>query len=135
MNREFEDKFIPLKETGYPYRKCHPNQLEFHLQNDGSGEIYLIGNPPMEEQLLKQLKRKTTITFSETALLPKTWTTLLYGSSRHPTSTNPSTTAFVSTNSVTRYEHVGLMFPMILEMGLEIGYAYSLLQMGKQRQA
>ena len=33
--------------------------------------------------------------------------------------------AFVSTNSVTQGEHVGLMFPMILEMGLEIGYAYT----------
>ncbi|MBT1017567.1 hypothetical protein KJY77_00200 [Canibacter sp. lx-72] len=33
--------------------------------------------------------------------------------------------AFVSTNSVAQGEHVGLMFPMIFEMGLEIGYAYT----------
>jgi hypothetical protein len=33
--------------------------------------------------------------------------------------------AFVTTNSVSQGEHVGLMFPMILAMGLEIGFAYT----------
>ncbi len=33
--------------------------------------------------------------------------------------------AFVTTNSVAQGEHVGLMFPRLFEMGLEIGYAYT----------
>ena len=33
--------------------------------------------------------------------------------------------AFVTTNSVSQGEHVGLMFPMIFAKGLEIGFAYT----------
>lgn len=33
--------------------------------------------------------------------------------------------AFVTTNSVSQGEHVGLMFPMIMAKGIEVGYAYT----------
>ena len=37
----------------------------------------------------------------------------------------PAELAFVTTNSVSQGEHVGLMFPMIFAKGIEIGYAYT----------
>src|SRR5690606_11275250 len=33
--------------------------------------------------------------------------------------------AFVTTNSISQGEHVGLLFPTLFGMGLEIGYAYT----------
>ena len=135
MNREFEGKFgtaiplIPLKEAG-SIHAGNATRIDWNTicLNDGTTEIYLIGNPPYkggksqsssmkadypfvfgERPYSKDLDYIALWFFKGGEYIRETWAQL----------------AFVSTNSVTQGEHVGLMFPMLFEMGLEIGYAYT----------
>lgn len=135
MNREFYEKFkidlplIPLKETG-KVKQGNAARVDWNTvcPNDGTEEIYLIGNPPYAGA-----KRQT----------PEQKADYPYVFGRRPYSKNlnyialwfvkgadyiagtKAELAFVTTNSVAQGEHVGLMFPMIFEMGIEISFAYT----------
>lgn len=133
MNAEFKAKFrltiplIPLKETGQ-VKAGNATRVDWNdvCPNDGRAEIYLIGNPPYVGSKLQTKDQKADFGF-------------VFG--RRPYSKNldyialwfikgsdyiegtRAELAFVTTNSVTQGEHVGLMFPLIFSMDLEIGYA------------
>lgn len=135
MNVEFKIKFgtdvplIPLKEMGHI---VHGNAARVDWKsvcpNDGRSEIYLIGNPPykgtngqsreMKEDFEFALKGRA---FSKNLDYISIWfikgAEYILGSKAQ--------LAFVSTNSVTQGDHVGILFPHLLGRGLEIGYAYS----------
>lgn len=135
MNVEFREKFgielslIPLKEAGQVHQG-NATRVDWNsiCANNGTDEIYLISNPPYVGSSMQTTSQKEEFKH-------------VFGS--HPYSKNldyislwfikgaeyiretRSKLAFITTNSVAQGEHVGLMFPMIFEMGLEIGYAYT----------
>lgn len=133
MNVEFYEKFhlaielIPLKETGQ-IKQGNATRMDWNsvCPNDGS-EIYLIGNPPYagaKRQTPEQKDdfkyvfqgRKFSKNLNYIALWFVKGADFIQGTA--------SRLAFVTTKTVSQGEHVGLMFPMIFSMGLEIGFAY-----------
>jgi hypothetical protein len=135
MNAEFKDKFgvaiplIPLNETGQIH-EGNATRADWNsvCPNDGLDEIYLIGNPPYYGAKRQTAEQKADYAF-------------VFG--RRPFSRNldyialwfikgadyiersRAELAFVTTNSVSQGEHVGLMFPAIFAKGVEIGFAYT----------
>lgn len=134
MNSEFKDKFgvsiplIPLKETG---RITQGNATRIDWEkvcpNDG-GEIYLIGNPPYKggKSQSKEMKADYPFVFgTRTYSKDLDYIALWFVKGADYIEGTRAELAFVTTNSVTQGEHVGLMFPMIFSKGIEIGYAYT----------
>ncbi len=131
MNSEFKDKFgvsiplIPLKETGQ-VKQGNAIRVDWNevCPNEG-GEIYLIGNPPYlgsRKQSADQKRDLASITPKYKSLdYVSAWlikgADYIRGSTAH--------LAFVTTNSITQGEQVGILWPRVLGNDLEIGYAYT----------
>lgn len=135
MNREFEDKFgttiplIPLKEAG-SIHAGNATRIDWNTicLNDGTTEIYLIGNPPYKggKSQSPSMKADYPFVFGDRPYSKDLdYIALWFFKGGEYIRETQAKLAFVSTNSVTQGEHVGLMFPMLFEMGLEIGYAYT----------
>lgn len=134
MNAEFKDKFgvsiplIPLKETGR-IRAGNATRVDWNevCPNDGS-EIYLISNPPyagVKEQT-KEQKADFTQVFGTRQFSKKLdYVSLWFVKAADYIEGKRAEAAFVSTKSIAQGEQVGLMFPMIFDRGIEIGYAYT----------
>lgn len=134
MNAEFKDKFgvsiplIPLKETGQ-IRASNAARVDWNAvcPNDG-GEIYLIGNPPYKGSKYQSKEMKADYPFvfgSRPYSKNLDYVCLWFIKGADYIEGTRAELAFVTTNSVTQGEHVGLMFPMIFSRGIEIGYAYT----------
>lgn len=137
MNSEFKEKFgvsiplIPLKETGQihagnatrvDWKTLCPND-----PNDES-EIYLIGNPPYKggKSQNKEMKADYPFVFGKRPYSKDLdYIALWFVKGADYIEGTRAELAFVTTNSVSQGEHVGLMFPMIFAKGIEIGYAYT----------
>jgi hypothetical protein len=134
MNAEFKEKFnlsiplIPLRETG---QIMVGNAARIDWQsvcpNAADEEIYLIGNPPYAGAKTQTPAQKADYDYvfsgrpySKNLDYIALW---FVKGADYIQATNAAL-AFVTTNSVAQGEHVGLMFPMIFEMGIEIGFAY-----------
>ncbi|WP_448062427.1 DNA methyltransferase [Cellulomonas hominis] len=134
MNKEFREKFnvalplIPLRETGHVQ---HGNATRVDWSavcpNDG-GEIYLIGNPPYAGSSMQSIDQKADFSyvfgqrpFSRNLDYIALW--FIKGADYIRGSR--AQLAFVTTNSVSQGDHVGLMFPTVLAGGIEIGFAYT----------
>lgn len=135
MNVEFFDKFgidlplIPLKEAGR-VRQGNAARIDWQqvCSNDGSEEIYLIGNPPYKggKSQGKEMKSDYPFVFGKRPYSKDLdYIALWFIKGADYIKGTKAELAFVTTNSVSQGEHVGLMFPMIFDMGLEIGYAYT----------
>jgi len=140
MNIEFAQKFgieiplIPLKEAG---NIVHGNAARISWQdvcpNNGTDEIYLIGNPPYLGSKLqdKQQKEDFLLAFPDRSIAKtldyiSIW--FLKGSDYiHKCN---SKLAFVSTNSVCQGEQVSLIWQHVFDLGLEIGFAYTSFKWG-----
>lgn len=135
MNREFQQLFdvaiplIPLRETGR-IRAGNALRIDWNevCPNNGTEEIYLIGNPPYGGSKKQSAAQKEDYPFvfgdrpySKNLDYIALW--FIKGTD-YIAGTNAQL-AFVSTNSVVQGEHVGLMFPMIFDAGVEIGFAYT----------
>ena len=135
MNQEFKAKFgldiplIPLKETGHI---VHGNatRLDWNevCPNNGTDEIYLIGNPPYvgsKKQTAEQKEdypfvfqdRKFSKNLDYIALWFVKGADYIHGTN--------AKLSFVTTNSITQGEQVGLLHPHVFTGGIEIGYAYT----------
>ena len=132
MNAEFKEKFsvsiplIPLKETG---QICAGNatRLDWNsvCANDG-GEIYLIGNPPYAGASKQTSEQKADygFVFGDRVHSKKlNYIALWFIKGADYIEGTPAQLAFVTTKTVAQGEHVGLMFPMIFDKGVEIGFA------------
>lgn len=135
MNAEFKEKFgvsiplIPLKETGQ-IRTGNAALVNWNnvCPNDGGSEIYLISNPPYAgaKTQTKDQKDDYRYVFGNRPYSKNLdYIALWFVKGTDYIEGTRAELAFVSTNSVTQGEHVGLMFPMIFSRGIEIGYAYT----------
>jgi hypothetical protein len=135
MNREFLEKFnvelplIPLEETGR-VRRGNAARVDWTevCPNDGSAEIYLIGNPPYKgaKGQSKDMKEDFGYVFGARPYSRNLdYIALWFVKGAEYIAGTRAELAFVTTNSVAQGEHVGLMFPMIFDQGLEIGFAYT----------
>lgn len=134
MNTEFKAKFnlsiplIPLKETGQ-IRRDNATRVDWNdvCPNDG-GEIYLIGNPPYKggKSQNREMKADYPFVFGKRPYSKDLdYIALWFVKGADYIEDTRAELAFVTTNSVSQGEHVGLMFPMIFAKGIEIGYAYT----------
>lgn len=135
MNVEFREKFgielslIPLKEAGQVHQG-NATRVDWNsiCANNGTDEIYLISNPPYKggKSQNKEMKADYPFVFGNRPYSKDLdYIALWLVKGADYIRGTKAELAFVSTNSVSQGEHVGLMFPMIFEMGLEIGYAYT----------
>lgn len=135
MNVEFRQKFgtdiplIPLREMGQ-VRQGNAARVDWNsvCENDGKTEIYLIGNPPYKggKSQKKEMKDDYPFVFgSRPYSKDLDYIALWFVKGADYIQGSDAQLAFVTTNSVSQGEHVGLMFPMIFDMGIEIGYAYT----------
>lgn len=134
MNIEFKAKFgeeiplIPLKEAGQVHRG-NAARVDWNTvcPNDGS-EIYLIGNPPYAGAKTQTTDQKSDYAFVFGARpfnKNLDYIALWFVKGADYIEGTRAQLAFVSTNSVSQGEHVGLMFPMIFSKNIEIGFAYT----------
>lgn len=134
MNAEFKEKFrltiplIPLKETGQ-VKGGNATRTDWNeiCPNDGEAEIYLIGNPPYygsKKQSPKQ-KEDYPFVFGDFKYSKNlNYISLWFIKGAEYISETRAELAFVTTKTVAQGEHVGLMFPLIFDRGLEISFAY-----------
>lgn len=132
MNVEFREKFgidlplIPLKESGSVYQgNAITRDWRAICPNDGSTEIYVIGNPPYlgSRNQTSEHKRDLQTVTSRYKSLDYVSAWFIKGGD-YIRGTNAQL-ALVSTNSVTQGEQVALLWPDVLKGDLEIGYAYT----------
>lgn len=135
MNIEFKEKFgtdvplIPLKEMGQIH---HGNAARIDWNsvcpNSKTNETYLIGNPPYKgsKGQSEEMKRDFEFVFEGTSYSRNLdYVSIWFVKGAQYIKGTKAQLAFISTNSITQGEHVGILFPRILESGLEIGYAYT----------
>ena len=135
MNREFHEQFgiaiplIPLKETGQ-VRAGNATRVDWSkvCPNNGTDEIYLIGNPPYVGSSMQTAEQKADYpAVFGSAKYPKKldYISLWFIKGARYISGTRAELAFVSTNSIAQGEHVAMLFPLLEEQNVEIGYAYS----------
>ena len=135
MNEEFAEKFgvdiplIPLKETGHI---VHGNaaRLDWNevCPNNGTEEIYLIGNPPYVGSTYQTKDQKDDFAYVfDSAKYPKKldYVALWFIKGANYIRGTKAQLAFVTTNSITQGEQVALLHPHVFTGGIEIGYAYT----------
>ncbi|MGJ9479614.1 DNA methyltransferase [Actinotignum sp. GS-2025b] len=135
MNQEFKAKFgldiplISLKETGHI---VHGNatRLDWNevCPNNGTDEIYLIGNPPYvgSKKFTPEQKEDFTFVFTESKY-PKEldYVSLWFIKGANYIRETKAKLSFVTTNSITQGEQVSMLYPYVFSEGIEIGYAYT----------
>lgn len=135
MNREFREKFrveiplIPLKETGQ-IEAGNAARMDWGrvCPNDADNEIYLIGNPPYVGSSMQTSAQKSDFSyvFVNRAYSKKlNYIALWFIKGADYIAGTRAELAFVTTKTVSQGEHVDLMFPLILHMGVEIGFAHT----------
>jgi len=134
MNVLFEQEFgasqpmLPLKDSGHI---VYGNSLRIDWQvvcpNNGSDEIYIVGNPPFggttnrtDEQskdmelAFKDLKKFKSLDYVAS------W----FWKGSHYIAHSNAQLALVSTNSIAQGEQVAMLFPYIFDLGIHISFAY-----------
>ncbi|MBP1325051.1 hypothetical protein JOF28_000283 [Leucobacter exalbidus] len=135
MNTEFKEKFklsiplIPLRETGQ-VKAGNAARIDWTqvCPNDGQSEIYLIGNPPYYGSKLQTAEQKADYTYViENTGLSKNldYIALWFIKGAQYIRGSKSELAFVTTNSLSQGQQVALLFPFLVSLDLEIGYAYT----------
>ncbi|TEW83159.1 class I SAM-dependent DNA methyltransferase [Psychrobacter sp. 230] len=134
MNVLFEQEFgasqpmLPLKDSGHI---VYGNSLRLDWNevcpNNGSDEIYIIGNPPFGgrnnhsdsqnndmEKVFEEFSNYKTLDYVSS------W---LWKGSKYISNTNAEL-ALVATNSIAQGAQVAMLFPYIFEIGISIRFAY-----------
>lgn len=135
MNTEFKEKFnlsiplIPLKETGQ-IQRGNAARVDWKeiCPNSGAEEIYLIGNPPYygSKRQTPEQKADYSLVFGDRAYSKNlNYISLWFVKGADYIEGTRAELAFVTTKTVAQGEHVGLLFPMLFDKQLEIGFAYT----------
>lgn len=134
MNLEFYKAFgrtspsLPLHEGGHI---VHANATRIEWEEvcpkEDGDEIYVLGNPPYQGSGKQNAEQKADMdfVFSDVSSYKKLdyiacW---FYKGAKYMQNSNTKL-SFVTTNSITQGEQVGILWPYIFEMSLEIGFAY-----------
>jgi hypothetical protein len=135
MNVEFEELFgveiplIPLTEAGNI--SCgNATRMDWRelLSDPAAGPTYVLGNPPYAGSSMQdQAQKEDFEAFFGTSRYPRNldYIALWFFKGAEYIAAEPNAeAAFVSTNSVSQGDHVGLMWPRVLESGVKISFAY-----------
>lgn len=135
MNREYKEKFgvdlpmIPLRSMGQ-IRCANACRIDWNevCPHTPEEEVYLIGNPPYVGSRKRRPEQTEDLQFaygeqkfSKNIDYISAW----FIKGGRYISGSSAQLAFITTNSINQGEHVGLLFPDLFAMGLEIGYAYT----------
>jgi len=134
MNLEFFKEFghtnptLPLKEAGNIVQgnACRIDWETVCPKKEGD-EIYILGNPPYLGAHLQSNEQKEdlSIVFKEVNSAKKLdYITCWYYKGSSYIKNTSAKLAFVSTNSICQGEQVGILWPHILNMSLQINFAY-----------
>ncbi|MGM8908963.1 class I SAM-dependent DNA methyltransferase [Psychrobacter sp. 1U1] len=133
MNVLFEQEFgasqpmLPLKDSGHI---VYGNSLRIDWQdvcpNNGSDEIYIIGNPPFggTTNRTDEQAEDMKIVFGKKTLKYLDYVSSWFWKGSQYIAHSNAELALVSTNSIAQGEQVGMLFPDIFELGLNINFAY-----------
>lgn len=135
MNREFQEQFgisiplIPLKETGQ-IRAGNATRIDWNevCPNNGTDEIYLIGNPPYKggKSQPPEMKADYPFVFGDRPYSKDLdYIALWFVKGSQYISHTRAELAFVSTSSVAEGEHVGLLAPFLQAADVEIHFAHT----------
>lgn len=138
MNVLFEQELgastpmLPLKDSGHI---VYGNSLRIDWNevcpNNGSDEIYIIGNPPFggkSKRSASQLKDMEIVFKGFKKIKTLDYVTCwFYKGALYIQATNASL-ALVATNSINQGEQVALLWPAIFKLGLNINFAYQTFQ-------
>ncbi|KAB1554234.1 class I SAM-dependent DNA methyltransferase [Corynebacterium sp. 319] len=135
MNQELKKLFgveiplIPLKETGHIYAG-NATRIDWNdvCPNNGTDEIYLIGNPPYVGSSMQTAEQKEDFVhvFNATKYPKKLdYIALWFIKGADYISDSAAELAFVSTNSITQGEQVGMLWPSIFAHGVHIHFAHT----------
>ena len=92
-----------------------------------SGELYVIGNPPYAGSSLQTPEQRAEfVDYFGTSSYPKNldYIALWFLKGAHYIADGRAQLGFVTTNSVSQGDHVGLMWPLIYAEGVEIAFAH-----------
>lgn len=135
MNVEFKELFgveislIPLRDTGNIV--CgNATRLDWEdvCPKSPHSEIYVLSNPPYLGSSMQSADNKQDfVEFFGTPRYPKNldYISLWFLKGADYITDGVAELAFVSTNSLCQGDHVGLLFPPILEKGLQIAFAHT----------
>lgn len=140
MNQEYFQKFhvklalIPLKEAGNIFQG-NATRMDWNsvCPTEGSGETYLISNPPYRgaKRQSAEQKKDFEYVFGERPFNKNLdYISLWFIKGAEYIQGAEAQLAFITTNSIAQGEHVGLLFPQLFELGVEIGYAYTSFKWG-----
>ena len=134
MNVLFEQELgastpmLPLKDSGHI---IHGNSLRIDWNevcpNNGSDEIYIVGNPPFGGSANRTDEQTEDMTqvfkgFKKFKFLDYV-TSWFWKGSQYIADSNAEL-ALVSTNSIAQGEQVAMLFPYIFDLGIHISFAY-----------
>lgn len=145
MNIEFKELFgadvslIPLKDTGNIVC-ANAARIDWGevCKNDGSTDVYLIGNPPYHGARLQSKQEKADLEFSmQGTPYSKNldYISIWFLKGAKYINNDRSQLAFVSTNSICQGEHVGLLFPHLYKLDVEISFAHTSFKWGNNAKA
>lgn len=134
MNLEFYKAFgrtspsLPLQNGGnIVHRNATRLDWEEVCPKNDADEIYILGNPPYQGSGKQSTEQKADmdLVFSDVGSYKKLdyiacW---FYKGAKYIQNSNTKL-SFVTTNSITQGEQVGILWPYIFDMSLEIGFAY-----------
>lgn len=120
---------LPLRDSGNIVHDnaCHLDWLQVCPNTVGS-EIYVVGNPPYLGRAQQTKTQKADIIHVFKGISTKfkkldyvaCW---IFKGARYCQATNAQS-AFVTTNSICQGEQVALLWPLVFDLGLEIGFAH-----------
>lgn len=135
MNEVFKAAFgsappsLPLRESGQIVHEnaCQVEWLDVCPQKDGS-ETFIVGNPPYLGSVQQTEQQKEDMKYVFASVSTK-YKDLDYVASWFLKAANyiektSAQAAFVSTNSISQGEQVAMLWPLILEKSVEIGFAH-----------
>jgi hypothetical protein len=136
LNREFEDLFgseiplIPLKEGG---NIVNGNAVRIGWDEvcdpDAGTATFLLGNPPyVGSSMQGPAQKQEFVDYFGSPRYPKNLDYIslwFFKGAECVGRSEKAALAFVSTNSISQGDHTGLMWPRVLESGVEIFFAYA----------
>jgi hypothetical protein len=134
MNVEFRELFgaeiplIPLRDAG-SIISGNSTQLDWEAvcPKDSGEAVYIIGNPPYAGSSMQTSEQKAEfVEYFGTTRYPKNldYIALWFLKGASYIADGSAQLAFVTTNSVSQGDHVGLMWPSIYAEGVGVSFAY-----------